>query len=49
MKEKDQASKLAYHKEHMHMYRVIDKIEHKTHFKPVVKGGEVWMIETEKD
>lgn len=35
-----EADKIAYHKEHMHTYRAIDKVTHNTHFKPVVRGGE---------
>ena len=44
-----QTDKIAYHKEQMHIYRGIDKIEHTSHFKPVVRGGEACVVPVDEE
>lgn len=44
MRDKTLEEKIEYHKKHIHMYRAIPHIDHKIRFKPVVKGGNVYLI-----
>lgn len=43
-KQNDLASRIAFHKEQMHIYRTVDKIKHKHNYKAVVRGGEACVI-----
>ena len=46
---KPKLTPLEYHKQHMHMYRAIDRISHDTHFRPVVRGSEICIADIDKN
>ena len=49
MKDKTLEEKIEYHKKHIHTYRTIPLISHKSHFKPVVRGGEIYLVEVDNE